>query len=152
MNKEFILGLLKYNHWANLQTLLSIKELKKQDEKGIHLFSHLLISQRTWLERIKKREHTFPTFWEGLSLEQCETLIDEYNKEWQDYIGDSGEKELDRICVYRSSSGELFNNTVREIIVHLVNHSSYHRGQIASLVKKSKGTPAVTDYIVFQRS
>jgi uncharacterized damage-inducible protein DinB len=90
--------------------------------------------------------------WESISLEKCEEYISEFNKQWQEYISESGEKELDRICVYRSTEGELFNNTVREIIQHVVNHSSYHRGQIAVMVKKDKGTPAVTDYIVFQRS
>ncbi len=152
MNKEFILGLLKYNHWANLQALGSIKQLSKSDEKLISLFCHLLISERTWFERIRKREHTFTGFWDQLTLEQCEEYIHEFNKQWLDYVSESGEKELDRICVYRSSEGELFNNTVREIVQHVVNHSSYHRGQIAVLVKKNKGTPAITDYIVFQRS
>jgi uncharacterized damage-inducible protein DinB len=152
MNKEFILGLLKYNHWANLQALASIKLLKKQDEKLLSVFCHLLIADRIWYERIKKKEHLFSGLWDSITLEQCEEYINEFNKQWQEYISESGEKELDRICVYRSTEGELFNNTVREIIQHVVNHSSYHRGQIAVMVKKDKGTPAVTDYIVFQRS
>jgi uncharacterized damage-inducible protein DinB len=47
--------------------------------------------------------------------------------------------------------GEKFANTIKDIVVHVINHSTYHRAQIAQLVKQSGGEPAKTDYIVYQR-
>jgi uncharacterized damage-inducible protein DinB len=47
--------------------------------------------------------------------------------------------------------GEKFANTIKDIIVHVINHSKYHRAQIAQLISLSGGEPAKTDYIVYQR-
>ena len=48
---------------------------------------------------------------------------------------------------YTNSRGEAWTSTVEEILTHVVIHSAYHRGQIASDVRASGGVPAYTDYI-----
>jgi len=47
--------------------------------------------------------------------------------------------------------GEKLANNIKDIVVHVINHSTYHRAQIALLVRQSGGEPAKTDYIVYQR-
>ncbi len=52
---------------------------------------------------------------------------------------------------YKNLKGSLFETLLSDILAHMVNHGSYHRGQIASLIKKSGGEPAGTDYIGYVR-
>ena len=53
--------------------------------------------------------------------------------------------------VVRYATGEPHRSTVREIVAHVALHGSYHRGQIALLVREGGGTPLPTDFIVWAR-
>ena len=75
-------------------------------------------------------------------------------------LEDSGYKELLRVLnettlseeiFYKTMKGDQFSNTVSDVLFHLVNHSTYHRGQIASIFRKADVQPAVTDFIVYKR-
>jgi uncharacterized damage-inducible protein DinB len=44
-----------------------------------------------------------------------------------------------------------FSNDIKSIIFHVINHSTYHRGQIASEFKQNGLDPMVTDYILYKR-
>lgn len=50
-----------------------------------------------------------------------------------------------------STEGVKYESTVLDILTHVVNHSTYHRGQIASLIAATGTKPAVTDYIALTR-
>lgn len=52
---------------------------------------------------------------------------------------------------YKNSRGERFENSVRDILFHVINHSTYHRGQIATDCKLHGMTPLATDYIFYKR-
>jgi uncharacterized damage-inducible protein DinB len=54
---------------------------------------------------------------------------------------------LDRPVRYTNSKGEPWTSTVEDILTHLVIHSAYHRGQIASDLRNAGQKPAYTDYI-----
>jgi len=53
---------------------------------------------------------------------------------------------------YRTLAGVLAVNTLREIVQHLVNHATYHRGQIAQLMRELGAKPAPTDLITYFRT
>jgi len=52
---------------------------------------------------------------------------------------------------YKNSSGRVFHNRVQDVIFHVANHSTYHRGQMAAEFKQSGLNPLVTDFIVYKR-
>jgi uncharacterized damage-inducible protein DinB len=54
---------------------------------------------------------------------------------------------LSQSVSYTNSKGEAWSSTVQEILTHLVIHSAYHRGQIASDLRAAGQEPAYTDYI-----
>ncbi|MDO8549036.1 MAG: DinB family protein [Ignavibacteria bacterium] len=60
-------------------------------------------------------------------------------------------EKLTSIIKYRNTKGDEYQNRLSDIITHVINHSSYHRGQIALLVRNAGGIPAVTDYIAYRR-
>jgi uncharacterized damage-inducible protein DinB len=58
---------------------------------------------------------------------------------------------LAREVAYRNSAGQAFTNSVADILAQVALHGSYHRGQLALLVRQGGASPAVTDFIVFAR-
>jgi len=61
------------------------------------------------------------------------------------------EIDLAAIINYSNSQGQPFSNSVRAILFHIVNHSTYHRGQIATEFRNSGIEPIHTDYILYKR-
>ena len=53
--------------------------------------------------------------------------------------------------IYKNSKGIEFSNTVQDVIFHVINHSTYHRAQIASDLKANGIEPINTDYIFYKR-
>ncbi len=53
--------------------------------------------------------------------------------------------------VYRNTKGQQFKTPVQDILMQLVMHGAYHRGQVAAAVRDSGGKPAATDYVVYIR-
>jgi uncharacterized damage-inducible protein DinB len=47
--------------------------------------------------------------------------------------------------------GKYFENNVQQIMIHLVNHGTYHRGQVAMLLRQKGFEPVNTDYITYDR-
>nr|MBP6578031.1 damage-inducible protein DinB [Chryseobacterium sp.] len=60
-------------------------------------------------------------------------------------------RELNDIVNYKNSKGTKFENSIQEILFHFINHSTYHRGQIAMLLKETGLEPLNTDYIFYKR-
>ncbi len=63
-------------------------------------------------------------------------------------IGSLDDDGARRVVRYRTTSGDEFANTVEDILMHVALHGSYHRGQVARIVRGEGGTPLATDYIL----
>lgn len=70
---------------------------------------------------------------------------------WDDYLSRVDDAALDREFEYQSLDAGRFHNRVEDILGQLFGHSSYHRGQIAMLIRAAGGEPAVTDLIFWCR-
>jgi uncharacterized damage-inducible protein DinB len=66
---------------------------------------------------------------------------------WHGYFAQLSSAGLWQKVTYKNSKGESWTSTVQDILTHVVIHSAYHRGQIASLMRAAGGTPAYTDFI-----
>jgi uncharacterized damage-inducible protein DinB len=150
MFKDHFIHLFKYNDWATRETANSLKVLEKKDERLGELLSHLVSAQKIWLNRILAREiHVNP--WEKHTIQEGISISTKVTSEWINLLENYKDKDLDKRIEYVSMKREKFVNTVKDIIVQVINHSTYHRAQIAQRVKALGGNPAVTDYIVYQR-
>ena len=59
--------------------------------------------------------------------------------------------DLTATMSYTNSKGQTFSNSIRDILFHVINHSTYHRAQIATEFKQNGLEPLVTDYIFYKR-
>ncbi|UKJ05904.1 DinB family protein [Solitalea lacus] len=149
--KSYFHRLYEYEKWANGRIISTLKTCKNPPERTLLLFGHLLIAQREWLNRIIKKETT-NKFWELFSLQQCEKLYNQNNNDWSHFFLTIGENDLDVSFQYKNSKGEEFNTPMIDILTHLINHSSYHRGQIIDSLKGVVEPLPITDFIVFSRN
>lgn len=148
--KDFLKELFEYSHHYNL---ILIKKFNDGDldhvisEKAEKLMSHLLNAHSIWNSRIKGEEPKFDV-WQIHGKAELENLENENYKNSIDILEND---DLERVVVYQNSKGESYQNTVRDILFHIVNHSTYHRGQLATDFRNTGIDPVVSDYIFYKR-
>ena len=147
--KKYFLKLYQYNAWANERVLSCLKRQSVIDEKVLTIFGHVLAAQFLWLHRIKDLPPPIVKLWGDYSLESLEKMAVEANQRWLEFVETSD--SFDREMTYKNYVGELYTNNVETIMMHLVNHCSYHRAQVALLLRQKGFEPINTDLITYDR-
>ena len=145
---SYFKNLFDYNKWANNKLLTSLKNQDINDETVLRLFSHIVLSERIWLLRMEGGDYQHKSFWQVLTLNECENILNENQLKFEDLIAD---KDFSNKATYKNSKGDEYTNSVNDILTHVSFHSAYHRGQIAKEVRRLKKEPVLTDYIAFIR-
>ncbi|MDH6253961.1 putative damage-inducible protein DinB [Chryseobacterium sp. H1D6B] len=145
--KEKLIDLFEYTHYYNQKMIDHIAEnILQADEKTISLINHTINAHQIWNSRISG-EKPFEV-WQINPFENLKE-INSYNH--QKTIKIIQDSDLDTKLEYQNSKGTKFGNTIFEMLFHAVNHSTYHRGQINSLLKQNGIEPLLTDYIFYKR-
>src|SRR5262245_52287149 len=126
--------LFAYDAWANREVLNALRSIGKPPATALKRLAHILSAERLWLERLTGQKQTLPV-WPEFSLPQVEAQASETARLWKDYLDRLPESELSRTCHYTNSKGEHWNNRSEDILIHVVMHSAYHRGQIANDIR-----------------
>ena len=147
--KRYFLKLYQYNAWANKRVLDCLNRQNVDDEKILTLMGHIVAAQFLWLHRIKGLPSPDVKLWGNYLLDHLTGLADRAGKEWLDFVGNT--EDFNREMTYKNYVGEDYTNNVEMIMIHLVNHSSYHRAQIAMLLRQKGFEPINTDFITYDR-
>jgi len=143
---EHIRRLFAYDDWANREVLSALQAIDTPPTRSISLLAHIVSAERLWLERLLVQKQTLPV-WPLFTLEQCKLEVDQLPGLWKSYLTSLSEAGLSRSLAYRNSKGEKFTSQKQDIVLHVVMHSAYHRGQIAADMRAAGFTPAYTDFI-----
>ncbi|MGZ8379882.1 MAG: DinB family protein [Gemmatirosa sp.] len=148
-----LLSLLDHLRWADERARESLQSLPPESprtEKARALYAHTAAAEHVWLARLEDRapEHAV---WPALSLGEAFTLAATTVDAMRAYVEALAPDALDAPVSYRTTSGDAHRSTVREIVAHVALHGSYHRGQIALLVREGGGVPLPADFIVWSR-
>lgn len=139
--------LLEYNYISNKDLIIkSVLEFNHLDEKCVQIINHILNANQVWNARILN-ENTFGV-WQMNDFSQW-ININEVNYEKSLFVLNNF--DLKSIIKYQTSQGATFENSIEDILFHVINHSTYHRGQIAMLFRKNEIEPLVSDYIIYKR-
>jgi uncharacterized damage-inducible protein DinB len=147
--KQYFLKLYQYNWWCNQRVIAALKRQNVADEKILSVLGHVVAAQYLWLHRIQALPAPDVKLWGTYSLDQLEKMTNEIGKRWIDFIESTD--DFNRELVYKNYTNDPYVNNVEQIMIHLVNHSSYHRGQIAMLLRQKGFEPVNTDYITYDR-
>jgi uncharacterized damage-inducible protein DinB len=146
--KSFFQDLFDYNHHMNMKILAFISDaFDIIPEKSIQLFSHILNAHHIWNCRIQSETPQFGV-WDPQTLITMSTT-NMHNYEISLKI--IQEMDINQTVVYKNTQGQEYENTIRDILFHVINHGTYHRGQIATDFRKNGLEPLATDYIFWKR-
>ncbi|MGD0179835.1 MAG: DinB family protein [Terriglobales bacterium] len=143
---EHIGSLFSYDDWANREVLGSLQAVDAAPVRSVQLLAHIVSSEKLWLERLLAQKQTHPV-WPLFTLKDCQSGIDQLSGLWKNYLISLGEAGLTDSRTYKNTKGETFTSKKQDILLHVIMHSAYHRGQIAADVRAAGFTPAYTDFI-----
>lgn len=146
--KAFLKELFEYNHSCNqkLGNLFNISA-GKTSEKAIKLYSHILNAHQIWNNRIEPQHPAFG-IWKIHAIPNCQD-IDKTNYEHTLLIIDK--LDLNSTIQYSNSKRRIFSKSIGSVLFHVINHSTYHRGQIATEFRRNGLEPLSTDYIFYEK-
>lgn len=146
---EHLRELFRYNDWANRRIVASLDE--NDCERARKILAHLLTTEQEYLERLPGKDSTGFDFWPDLSIDECEALRKSTADTYEKLLGEFTEDDLDSIAAYKTSEGIGHENTFRELLTHVVLHSSIHRGSIIIKLREFDFEPPKIDYIIYMR-
>lgn len=146
---EHLRELYAYNDWANRRTVAALKA--NYSEKSHKILAHLLITEAEYYERLYGKDSTGFDFWKNLSLDECADLARENAGKFERLLKLFDDEGLGQIAEYKTSEGISQKNTYRELLTHVLFHSSIHRGNIVLKMREDGYAPPVIDYIIYLR-
>lgn len=158
---EDVRELYAYNRWANGRILEAVSRLDRESfEKDLgssfpsvrDTLTHILAAEWVWLSRWMGRSPTgVPDAWDLATLEALRAMWAEVERDQEAFLLGLSEEDLDGVIEYRDTKGQPFSNPLREMLRHVVNHSTYHRGQVVTMLRRLGAEPPSTDLIRYYR-
>lgn len=146
---EYFLKLYEYNAWANKRVLDCLTRQNVGDDKIMSLMGHVVAAQFLWLHRIKGLPAPDVKLWGEYKLPQLVAMAENIGVQWLDFVKNTS--DFNRDLKYNNYVGDPYTTNVEIIMIHLVNHSSYHRAQIAMQLRQKGFEPINTDFITYDR-
>ncbi len=151
-------SLLDYDRRATELTLASIDSVTPEQRtnpafaRARGIIAHVQSARHEWLARLGHLPRRAWVMFPDWSTEQTRDDARRLDTAWAAYLATITEDELDTPIAYSSVEGVRWVSRTADILTHVLNHATYHRGQVAMLVKACGGTPASTDFITLTRT
>lgn len=154
--------LTRYNAWADRMIFDAVaalpegeagKERKSLFKNIIHTLNHNCVIDLIWQAHIEGREHGYtarntPDHPPLDELRRQQQAVDDWYIAWSDTLSDAALDEKMNFTLIGGNQGVM---TRGEILLHVVNHTTYHRGFVADLFYQVPARPPTTDLPVFLR-
>ena len=152
---------LEYSIWANQRLLKAVQELTPEelnrdfhtaDHSVVGTLAHLLASEIIWLARLEGGPPA--PIARTIQEPQLADLIEQWagvGERWRKWIGSLSDADGDRIVAYADLRGNRWSQPLWQLVLHVVNHSSHHRGQVAGFLRSMGKAPPSVDFIAFVR-
>jgi uncharacterized damage-inducible protein DinB len=161
MNIQEMKKLFAYNAWANNRVFEALSKIGEdeytRDLKSSHgslgeTIVHMVAAEKIWLSRlVGKPEDSLMAPQDAPMLQSLKPIWEQVAAGMARFLAKLDDRSLQRDVEYTTTEGRKYSNSNEQILQHVVNHSSYHRGQIASMMRQVGAEPVNTDLIVFFR-
>jgi uncharacterized damage-inducible protein DinB len=160
--KEVLVRLSAFNVWANQLMLNAILQLPEEKQNASTPSSfpslyktvlHMWDAQSIWWQRMKLQERIMiPSDSFTGDMQELSSQLLRQTRQWNDWIMASHDHILDHVFQYQNSKREQFKQPIYEMLIHLFNHDTYHRGQLVTMMRQL-GVEKIpqTDFIVWCR-
>ncbi len=154
--------LFRYSAWANgrmfdAAAALPVEQLSATIASSfpsiLATLGHIVGTEWIWLRRWQGESPTAAPVWvTGSSLSELRARLTGLEAERGEFLEKLGDADLARVVEYRRVSGEAYADPLVDLVRHAVNHSTYHRGQLATQLRQIGVHPPGTDLISYVRS
>lgn len=147
-----IKSMMNHLYWADGRILDALEQSATKNKDLLKLVRHVAIAEVVWLSRLQGKGTVQYSLWEEAEdLTAVRTLFEENAEQYRLYIEGLKESELDEMIDYANQSGVPLRTSVRDILLQVLLHGQYHRGQINRALRIDSVEPAQVDYITFAR-
>ncbi|CAA9504517.1 MAG: DinB family protein [uncultured Segetibacter sp.] len=150
-----------YNAWANQKMTEAIFALPGETVQktivssfsSLHLtLLHMWNAESIWWQRINLAETIRTNDNTNSSIKEIAGGLIEQSKQWEAWVEKSTPATFEHEFIYRNSKKEQFKQPVYQVLLHLFNHSTYHRGQLVTMLRQSGAEKIPNgDFIAFSR-
>jgi uncharacterized damage-inducible protein DinB len=161
MTPEEMRSLYDYNAWANHRSIeaasaLSAEQFVKPMGSSFgsvrDTLAHIHGAEWIWLERFQGRSpSSLPDTTQFQDMASLRERWDELEARLLSFVRGLTQADLDRVFEYKTLKFGVYHNPLWQSMQHLVNHGSYHRGQVTTLLRQQGAQPIATDLMHFYR-
>jgi uncharacterized damage-inducible protein DinB len=160
--KEVLLQYATYNAWANRKLCDIILTLTEEQHTqhvessfaGLRLtLLHMWDAENIWWQRLKLIENViWPSSTTDHSTHEVINNLLQQDDQWLEWIKNASPAAVEHVFQYQNTKKELFKQPVYQMLMHVFNHATYHRGQIVTILRQLQVSkiPA-TDFIEWSR-
>ncbi|MBC6971354.1 damage-inducible protein DinB [Bacillus sp. Xin] len=155
------LQLYDYNVWANKQIFNRLNELPQNIyHKNIqsvfpsisNALAHIYLSDLGWLDVFsgKSMNHALRLAeqlkeqTEAKGIKEMEAMFAELAERYKIFL--NKQENITKTLIIEHPSGDLMKTSVSELVPHVVNHGTYHRGNITAMLRQLGYSSVMTDY------
>ena len=161
VTQAYLATLFDYNHWANRRICTALaacdedvltRDLGSSFRSLYATLLHIYGAEWVWFRRLRgESPPSLPQPEQYPTLAELEAAWQVLAADYRDFVAALAEPSLVQLRRYQDTRGNAYEQPVWQILVHVVNHSSYHRGQITTMLRQVGATPVATDLIVYFR-
>jgi len=160
--KELLLAFATYNHWAHKRITDAILAMDEHLHQQIvqnsfpNLYAtvlHMWDAESAWWQRVKGHESiVVPSKSFNPTMKEAVNGLLSQSAQWREWLAELDEAPLHQPITYRNLKGDPFSQPLYEILHHVFNHGTYHRGQLVSIMRElGEDVIPQTDFIVWTR-
>ncbi len=160
--KEILSQLSAYSVWANQLLIDVINQLPEEKQKQevpssfktiYSTLLHMYDAESIWWQRMKLQERiVIPSESFNGDVKELTASLLYQNRQWKEWVSNAGEHHFDHVFEYRNLKGEQFKQPIYQMLLHVFNHGTYHRGQLVNMLRQL-GVEKIpgTDFIAWSR-
>jgi uncharacterized damage-inducible protein DinB len=161
MTPEEMRGLYEYNAWANRRQLEAAGRVPTEEflrPMGSSFGSlrdtlaHIYGAEWIWLERFQGRSPSaLPEVTQFQDVTSLKEKWLEHESRLLEFVGKLTQEDLNHVLEYKTLKFGVYRNPLWQSMQHVVNHGTYHRGQVTTLLRQLGAEPMLTDLMHFYR-
>ena len=113
----------------------------------------MLDAESIWWQRMKLQERiVLPSDSFNGNMKELSSNLLNQNRQWHEWVMNANEHQLQHVFQYQNSKREQFKQPIYQMILHVFNHGTYHRGQLVNILRQLEvNSIPQTDFIVWSR-